>query len=219
MVLEDVGPYGHVAWVESVNCSARTVTVSEMNCCERDTKNPGRYVCGTTSFDEATARAIGGPRTKTYQMSARRKYIVARTATPLAKDPCSSGTPGPTPTPTPTPTPPTGTLQIASISPTSVVGSSFDLTIDGQGFDGATTDMVYKSNGQYMGSGTRLSQTATRLVVRESMAGAAPGPYTIKVKNGTGQLSNGATLTLRSEVSVSPSTGSAGTTFTLSGRG
>jgi hypothetical protein len=99
------------------------------------------------------------------------------------------------------------------------VGSTFDLTIEGEGFDAGSRDQVFKANGEYMGSGQVVSQSPHRLVVRESMAGAAPGQYTVKVKNSSGQVSNGVTLTLRSEVTISPRSGDAGTSFAISGRG
>lgn len=224
MALTDVG---HVAWVTAVNCQAGTVSVQEMNCCDLDpnARLPKNWRCGGSYVDEATAKAIAGPRGYTWKTNSNRKYIFAKGVTPVASDPCASGGPAPKPTPTPTPTPApapgpaAAAPQIKGISPGSVVGSRFDLTIDGQGFDAAAVDQVYQPNGQYMGSGALTSRASTRLVVHEAMEGAAPGTYTVKVRNGNGQLSNGVTLTLRAEVSLSPTTGSAGTTLTLTGRG
>jgi hypothetical protein len=65
-----------------------------------------------------------------------------------------------------------------------------------------------------------VSYSATQVVFSESMAGAAPGNYTVKVKNGTsGTPSNGVGLTLIAQVSVSPGSGTAGTVFSYQGSG
>ncbi|MEW6209520.1 MAG: IPT/TIG domain-containing protein [Acidobacteriota bacterium] len=113
--------------------------------------------------------------------------------------------------------------QISSINPTSIEGKTFTLTINGSGFDpnGAIDEIVFPNG--FVGSGTAngglVSRSSTQIVVTERMAGAAPGNYTVKVKNPDGQRSNGVILTLISVVSVSPSSGSAGTQFSYQGNG
>jgi uncharacterized protein (TIGR03437 family) len=93
------------------------------------------------------------------------------------------------------------------------------LTINGSGFDSTTVDQIIFPSG-YIGSGSRISYSATQVVFSESMAGAAPGSYTVKVKNGaSGTPSNGKTLTLIAQVSVSPGSGTAGTAFSYQGSG
>ena len=109
---------------------------------------------------------------------------------------------------------------LSSISPSSVVGSTFTLTATVTGFDaGGAVVEIYQPNGSFMGNGTVTSRSTTQLVTIQSMAGAAPGAYTVKVKNPDGQRSNGVTLTLYDQVSVSPSSGNAGTVFTYTGQG
>lgn len=111
---------------------------------------------------------------------------------------------------------------INSISPPSVVGSTFELIINGTGFDATgAADQVYQPNGSFMGQGTIISRSSTQIAVTEAMAGAAPfaQPYTVKVKNPDGQLSNGIGLTLYDQVSVSPGSGNAGTVFSYTGQG
>jgi uncharacterized protein YcnI len=115
--------------------------------------------------------------------------------------------------------PQTVTPTITSISPSQVVGSNFTLTINGTGFDSTTVDQIIFPSG-FTGSGTRVSWSANQVVFSETMAGAAPGNYTVKVKNGAnGTPSNGVTLRLTSEVSVTPSSGTAGTQFSYQGKG
>jgi uncharacterized repeat protein (TIGR03803 family) len=119
------------------------------------------------------------------------------------------------------PSPPPSPV-ITSISPSMVVGSTFDLTINGTGFDATSAvDQVYQPNASFLGQGTIKSRSTAQIVVTESMAGAAPfaQPYIVKVKNPDGQLSNGASLTLTDQVSVSPGSGTAGTIFAYTGRG
>ena len=89
------------------------------------------------------------------------------------------------------------TPQISSISPTSVVASTFDLTINGTGFDNGAIDQVFLGS-TFIGNGTILSRTSTRIVVREFMTGADAGNYTVKVRNSDQQLSNGVTLNVTS---------------------
>jgi len=106
--------------------------------------------------------------------------------------------------------------QITSISPTQSVAGTFDLTINGNNFDTGAIDQIYwKADGHYVGQGTVLSRTSTRIVVRQYMTGTEPGVYTIKVKNTDGQLSNGMDLTITAPVpqitSISPTQSVAGT--------
>jgi hypothetical protein len=112
--------------------------------------------------------------------------------------------------------------HITSVSPASVVGSTFDLTIVGTDFDATrAVDQVYLPNGMFMGQGTVRSRSTTEIVVTEMMAGAAPllRPYIVKVENADGQLSSKADLTLLDEVSVSPNSAAIGTAFLYTGRG
>jgi hypothetical protein len=110
--------------------------------------------------------------------------------------------------------------SITSLNPSSVSGSRFTLTITGSGFDpSGAVDQFYKPDGSFLGQGVIQSRTSSRIVVTEQMAGAAPGNYTVKVKNPDGQLSNGMTLTLVAQVSVSPSSGTPGMQFSYQGSG
>ncbi len=70
-----------------------------------------------------------------------------------------------------------------------------------------------------MGNGSVTSRSTTQIITTQSMTGAAPGTYTIKVLNSNGQRSNGIGLTLFDQVSVSPSSGSVGTVFSYTGQG
>ncbi len=86
--------------------------------------------------------------------------------------------------------------SINSISPSAVAPSTFDLTINGNNFDGGAIDQIFFGS-TLIGNGTILSRSNTQIVVREFMTGATKGNYTVKVKNSNGQLSNGVTLTLQ----------------------
>ena len=115
---------------------------------------------------------------------------------------------------------PIATLRITSLAPSTVVGSSFTLTITGSGFDtSGAVDQVYKPDGSLMGRGMIQSLSSTQIVVREEMAGAAPGNYTVRVENPDRQVSNGMTLRLVAQVSVAPPSGPAGTQFSYQGSG
>ncbi len=93
--------------------------------------------------------------------------------------------------------------QITSISPTQIVGSTFDLTINGNNFDTGAIDQIYwKANGNLIGQGVIISRTSTQIVSRQSMTNIDPGLYSVKVKNSNGQLSNGVDLTITAPVSV-----------------
>jgi hypothetical protein len=85
---------------------------------------------------------------------------------------------------------------ISYISPSSAAASSFDLTIYGSNFDSGAVDQIYTPTGAFMGQGVIKSRTGTQIVVTENMTGTGTGNYTVKVKNSTGQLSNGVTLTI-----------------------
>lgn len=112
------------------------------------------------------------------------------------------------------------TPTLNSISPSSVIGSTFTLTANGNCFDGAGAVVeVYQPNGSFMGNGTVTSRSTTQIVTTQSMAGAAPGTYTIKILNSNGLRSNGLGLTLYDQASVSPGSGSAGTVFSYTGQG
>lgn len=80
-------------------------------------------------------------------------------------------------------------------------------------------DQVYKLDESFLGQGVIQSRSSTQILVTEQMAGAAPGNYTVKVKNPDGQLSNGMTLRLLAQVSVAPPSGPAGTQFSYQGSG
>ncbi|MCD4760536.1 hypothetical protein K8R42_01425, partial [bacterium] len=94
--------------------------------------------------------------------------------------------------------PTTSAPQITSITPTQITASTFDLTITGNNFDTSAVDQIFwKFDGHFVGQGTILSQTNTKIVVRQFMSGTE-GVYVVKVKNADGQLSNGMDLTINS---------------------
>ncbi|MBW2664338.1 MAG: IPT/TIG domain-containing protein [Deltaproteobacteria bacterium] len=86
--------------------------------------------------------------------------------------------------------------HITSISPTKIGAGTFDLTINGSNFDndGAVDKIFWKAEDRFVGQGTILSRSSTRLVVREFMEGTSPGTYVVKVENPDGQISNGIDL-------------------------
>jgi hypothetical protein len=132
-----------------------------------------------------------------------------------------TASPAPSPAPSPSPSPaPTSPPVLSSVSPASVVGSTFTLTAAGTGFDasGAVVE-VYSPSGVLLGTGVVTSRSATQLVTSQAMAGAAPGTYAVKVRNPDGGISQGVVLTLKDEVSVSPGSGSIGTVFSCTGGG
>ena len=87
---------------------------------------------------------------------------------------------------------------ITSISPTQTTAGTFTLTITGSGFDSGAVDQIYwKADGHFVGKGTVQSRTSSKIVITESMSGATPGAYVVKVKNSNGQISNGMTLTIK----------------------
>ncbi len=87
---------------------------------------------------------------------------------------------------------------ITSITPSSAIAGTFDLTINGSNFDAGAVDQVYTPTGAFMGQGIIKSRTSSQIVVTESMGGTGTGNYTVKVKNSNGQESNGMTLTITS---------------------
>jgi PhoPQ-activated pathogenicity-related protein len=115
---------------------------------------------------------------------------------------------------------------ITSIKPTQSAATTFDLEINGTNFDSGAVDQVYwKADGHFVGQGTIISRTGTRIVSRQSMTGTAPGTYVVKVRNSNGTLSNGADLSITgttlSITGINPSTVTKGqtVTFTLTGTG
>jgi hypothetical protein len=107
---------------------------------------------------------------------------------------------------------------VASITPAAAVGSVLEITIVGEGFDPGSTVAVESAGGQIAARGAVSDRKATRLVASLPLAGAPPGRYVVKVLNPDGARAQG-TLTLSSEVSVSPASGPPGTVFTYTGRG
>ena len=115
---------------------------------------------------------------------------------------------------------------ITSISPSQTTAGTFTLTITGSSFDSGAVDQIYwKADDHFVGRGTVQSRTSSKIVVTESMTGATPGAYVVKVKNSNGQISNGMTLTIKSSTpsaptitSISPTQTTAGTfTLTITG--
>ena len=145
-------------------------------------------------------------------------FMLGTGVDPRVGRPAPSPSPSASPTPGPTPTPPPD-LHLNYVSPSSVVGSAFLLTVTGRGFDGGAHDNVYKPNGTLIGHGDVTGRTSTQVLTYERLAGASPGTYTIEIQNGSGPVSNRVTLTLFAEVAVSPLAGPAGTLFHYSGRG
>jgi hypothetical protein len=120
--------------------------------------------------------------------------------------------------------------QIVSISPTQVQVGQFTLTVNGSNFDSGAVDQFYTPSGQYMGSGAQsgglVSRSSNQIVVRENLTGAQAGTYSVKIKNSNGRISNAVNIvvtapapTISPNVSMSPPSGSVGTTFTETGRG
>ncbi|MCC6363105.1 MAG: hypothetical protein IT165_06240 [Bryobacterales bacterium] len=115
--------------------------------------------------------------------------------------------------------------NISNITPTSASPSTFNLTINGTGFDVGAIDRIYFGN-NLVGSGTIQSRTGTQIVVQENLSTATPGTYTVKVRNSDGTESNGVSLTVASPgpsiSGISPGTPMASAddqTVTVSGSG
>ncbi len=178
------------------------------------------------SADVVDSNYVGGAGNEeigrhTMQNAELAKYYVY-TGVSYYKELWSSTNPTPTPTLTPTPTVTPQPPQIASISPAQTLAGTFDLTVNGNNFDSGAIDQIYwKADMRLIGQGAVKSRTSTKVIVTESMTGATPGVYVVKVKNSDGQLSNGKDLTITAPpnptLSVSPALGLQGTTFKYSG--
>ena len=94
------------------------------------------------------------------------------------------------------------------------------MTIEGTGFDAkASTVEVVDAAGRRVTAGTLTGRDPARLVATVALAGASPGRYEVRVSNPDGTRSNGATLTLAPQVTISPTRGRPGQPFTYVGRG
>ena len=110
--------------------------------------------------------------------------------------------------------------QIASMTPTIAAGSTLTVTLEGTGFDAkASTVEVVDASGQRVAAGTVTDRSPARLVATVALAGLSPGRYEVRVSNPDGTRSNGVTLTLAPEVTISPARGRPGQPFTYVGRG
>ena len=109
--------------------------------------------------------------------------------------------------------------SIVSLSPASVVASTVTVTIEGIGFDASSAAEIVQPDGRRLATGTITDRAPTRLVATLALAGVSPGPYEMRVSNPDGTRSNTATLTLTTEVAISPTRGRPGQPFTYTGRG
>ena len=110
--------------------------------------------------------------------------------------------------------------HVASVTPSTAVGSTLTVTIEGTGFDAkASTVEVVDAAGRRVTAGTLTGRDPARLVATVALAGASPGRYEVRVSNADGTRSNGARLTLAPEVTISPARGRPGQPFTYVGRG
>ena len=110
--------------------------------------------------------------------------------------------------------------HVASVTPSTAVGSTLTVTIEGTGFDAkASTVEVVDAAGRRVTAGTLTGRDPARLVATVALAGASPGRYEVRVSNPDGTRSNGATLTLAPQVTISPTRGRPGQPFTYVGRG
>jgi hypothetical protein len=110
--------------------------------------------------------------------------------------------------------------HVASVTPSTAVGSTLTVTIEGTGFDAkASTVEVVDAAGRRVTAGTLTDRDPARLVATVDLAGASPGRYEVRVSNPDGTRSNGATLTLAPQVTISPTRGRPGQPFTYVGRG
>jgi hypothetical protein len=110
--------------------------------------------------------------------------------------------------------------HVASVTPSTAVGSTLTVTIEGTGFDAkACTVEVVDAAGRRVTAGTLTGRDPARLVATVALAGASPGRYEVRVSNPDGTRSNGATLTLAPQVTISPTRGRPGQPFTYVGRG
>jgi len=109
---------------------------------------------------------------------------------------------------------------VSSIHPGAAIGSEIRVTVEGSGFDAeAAVVEVYDLGGRRVTVGTITSRSRTRMVATLPLAGAAPGGYTVRVANPDGARSDGVTLSLSSEIAVTPRSGPPGTVFVYTGRG
>jgi hypothetical protein len=106
------------------------------------------------------------------------------------------------------------------VTPATAVGSTITVTVEGSGFDAkASTVEVVDAAEQRVAAGTVTDRSPARLVATVALAGVSPGRYEVRVSNPDGTRSNGATLTLAPEVTISPARGRPGQPFTYVGRG
>jgi hypothetical protein len=109
---------------------------------------------------------------------------------------------------------------IVSVTPASAVATTVTVTIEGSAFDAsASAAEIVQPDGRLVVTGTITQRTPTRLVAILALAGVSPGRYEVRVSNPDGTRSNTATLTLTSEVAISPARGRPGQSFTYTGRG
>jgi len=109
---------------------------------------------------------------------------------------------------------------IVSVTPASAVGATVTVTIEGARFDASSSGAeIVQPDGRLVVTGTIAQRTPTRLVATLALAGVSPGRYEVRVSNPDGTRSNTATLTLTSEVTISPARGRPGQPFTYTGRG
>jgi len=110
--------------------------------------------------------------------------------------------------------------SIVSLTPSSTAGTTLTLTLEGTGFDPASSvPEVYSPDGHRLATGSVSVRSSTRIVSTVNLAGASPGSYTVRVLNPGEVRSPARALTLLPEVSVSPRSGRAGAVFTYAGRG
>ena len=109
---------------------------------------------------------------------------------------------------------------IVSVTPASAVGATVTVTIEGAGFEASSSEAeILQPDGRLLATGTIADRTPTRLVATLALPGVSPGRYAVRVSNPDGTRSNTATLTLTSEVAISPARGRPGQPFTYTGRG
>jgi len=110
--------------------------------------------------------------------------------------------------------------HVASVTPSTAVGSTLTVTVEGTGFDGkASTVEIVDATARKVAAGTVTDRGPARLVATVALAGVSPGRYEVRVSNPDGTRSNFATLTLAPQVTISPARGRPGQSFTYVGRG
>lgn len=212
-----------------------------INCNCATSRSHGQYVsCVTRAADDLRARGqiTNAQRTCLTNAAAQSNCGKSPSATAPNLTAClGPGTPTPPPvTPTPpvvTPTPPVTPTPVTCLSPSLNNGSpstitgirQFDLTLNGSCFDapGAVDRVTEVFTGNVIGSGVLsgglVNLTTTQMVVTETMVGAAPWDYDVRVENLNGNPSGAFRFTLVPEVTVSPTTTSAGVSIAVTGRG